>query len=65
MEVNGYIIKQARKNACLTRDALNDICSSADLVLIEEKSKGILEVILDLCMKLEIPYLQIFPEKFF
>ncbi|MGM0265418.1 hypothetical protein IGI38_002176 [Enterococcus sp. AZ128] len=61
----GYIIKQARKNACLTRDALNDICSPADLVLIEEKSKGILEVILDLCMKLEIPIIRFFQKKFF
>lgn len=62
MDVNGYIIKQSRKSAGIPREALAAICSTADLELIELKNEGILEVILDLCMRLQIPYHQVFPD---
>lgn len=63
MKVNGYIIKQRREEAQLTYNDFEVICSSADLKLIEMKSEGILEVILDLCMRLDIPYHLVFPEE--
>ncbi|MBO0454142.1 hypothetical protein [Candidatus Enterococcus murrayae] len=62
MEVNGFIIKQAREDAGLPRDTFTTICSSADLEQIEAKNEGTLEIILDICAKLEIPYHQVFPE---
>lgn len=62
MKVNGFIIKQMREHASLARDNFTAICSTADLELIEEKNWGILEVVLDLCKTLEIPYQKAFPE---
>ncbi|WP_251867968.1 hypothetical protein [Enterococcus malodoratus] len=62
MKVNGHIIKQTREDMGLTLDALDIICSPADLELIELKNEGILEVVLDLCTRLSIPYHQVFPE---
>ncbi|MEG0749195.1 MAG: hypothetical protein RR408_04015 [Carnobacterium sp.] len=63
MDVNGYIIRQKREKEKLNKDAFETICSSTDLEVIEETSEGILEVILDLCKTLEIPYQQAFPER--
>lgn len=62
MKVNGHIIKQTREDMGLPLDALDIICSPADLELIELKNEGILEVVLDLCTRLSIPYHQVFPE---
>lgn len=63
MEVNGFIIKQKREEAGLTYTDFEEICSAADLKLIEIRNDGILEVILDLCMKLNIPYHLAFPDE--
>ncbi|MGO3609068.1 MAG: hypothetical protein ACTIOL_04895 [Enterococcus sp.] len=62
MDVNGYIIRQKREKEKLNKDAFGTICSPTDLEVIEETNEGILEVILDLCTTLEIPYQQAFPE---
>lgn len=62
MKVNGHIIKQRREKAGLSREALNTICLPADLESIEIENEGILEVVLDLCMKLEIPYHHVFSD---
>jgi len=62
MEVNGYIIEQTRKSAGIPREALGAICAPADLEWIEMKNEGILEVVLDLCRTLEIPYHHVFPD---
>ncbi|MFQ7234128.1 MAG: hypothetical protein ACLRPU_04610, partial [Enterococcus hulanensis] len=62
MEVNGFIIKQMREDAGLPRDTFSAICPPAELELIEVKNEGALEVILDLCGKLNIFYHQAFPE---
>ena len=62
MKVNGFIIKQIRENAGLPRNTFSEICSPADLELIETKNEGSLEIILDLCGNLGIPYYQVFPE---
>lgn len=62
MEVNGHIIKQTREKAGLSREALSTTCSPADLKSIEMENQGILEVVLDLCRELEIPYHQVFSD---
>lgn len=62
MNVNGDIIRQKREKAGIAREDFKTICSPADLELIEDKNIGILEVILDLCMKLDVPYHHAFPD---
>lgn len=63
MEVNGRIIKQTREKTALSPADLIAICSPADLEAIELQNDGILEVVLDLCMRLKIPYHQVFTEE--
>ncbi|MFC4772884.1 hypothetical protein [Enterococcus hermanniensis] len=56
MRANGSIIRQQREAQQLTYEDLKFICSSDDLMMIEQKNEGILEIILDLCQRLEVPY---------
>lgn len=63
MKVNGNLIKQVRESANISPESLSEICFPADLELIESENEGILEVILDLCMRLKIPYHQVFSDQ--
>lgn len=63
MKVKGYIIRQKREEVGISAESLSAICSPIDLEQIEIKNKGILEVIIDLCMKLKIPYHHVFPDR--
>lgn len=62
MRANGSIIRQQREARQLTYEDLAFICSTEDLIMLEQKNEGILEIILDLCQRLDIPYHKVFPK---